>query len=65
MGLIILFNPEILDHKSKKATEIYTHVSVENVREIGYPLGGILGRKGRGFWGLMLKPYKPPECSSR
>jgi hypothetical protein len=24
-----------------------------------------LGQKGRGFWGLMRKPYKTPEFSSR
>ena len=64
MGLIILFDQEILGHKSSKTTEIYTRVAAENMREIGSPLYDIFGQKGRGFWGLMRKPYKTPEWSS-
>jgi hypothetical protein len=56
---------DILGHKSSKTTEIYTRVAAENMREISSPLYDIFGQKGRGFWGLMWKPYKTSECSSR
>jgi len=64
-GAYYFSNQEILGHKSSKTTEIYTRVTAENMREISSPLYDIFGQKGRGFWGLMLKSYKTPECSSR
>ncbi|HHF57809.1 MAG TPA: integrase, partial [candidate division WOR-3 bacterium] len=36
---------EILDHKSSKTTEIYTHVSTKNFSNIRNPLDNILDKK--------------------
>jgi site-specific recombinase XerD len=46
MGFIVLFDQEILGHKSGKTTEIYTHVSTKNIGKIKSPLDNLNLKRG-------------------